>query len=254
MEMVNVFDGNNRNYMHLVPTSTLEPLFPNIDVTDSGDDEDEDTDHFLNAITSLLGKAKNAYKVLFGDSDDTDSDDTDFFDSDWFDDSDDSWNDQGSFSIGGTFNFMGGSSFFTDINGDLDKGSEDQLNTDYNNNGITIKIKSDNADNGNDIDNADVSNGGSYFYYSGMETGDDQGQGMVNNFMLADDGSDTSTNGEDDGLAEEEKHDLVVVEMTVLIVFIMICGVLYGGYRYLLDRREKQRELDYLKSNMSSPL
>ena len=56
---------------------------------------------------------------------------------------------------------------------------------------------------------------------------------------------DTNT----DSVGIEEKKDLVLIEMTVIIVLIIVCGVLYGGWRFLIDRREKQRELNYYINN-----
>mmetsp|Transcript_55980 Transcript_55980/g.89110 ORF Transcript_55980/g.89110 Transcript_55980/m.89110 type:complete len:190 (+) Transcript_55980:38-607(+) len=72
---------------------------------------------------------------------------------------------------------------------------------------------------------------------------------MVEGQVLA----DTVPDGEDT-LVYEEKHDLVVIEMTVIIVLIMICGVLFAGYRFLLSRREKRRENDYYNIDMSAQL
>ena len=53
---------------------------------------------------------------------------------------------------------------------------------------------------------------------------------------------------------KEETSDLIVIEITVIIVIIMVCGLFYAGWRYLIDRRQKQREMGYYNANLSNEL
>jgi len=49
----------------------------------------------------------------------------------------------------------------------------------------------------------------------------------------------------DEALAQEEEKDLLFTEMTAIIIFLIVCGVVYVGWRCLIDHRERKRELDY---------
>merc|ERR1712176_1418605 len=48
-----------------------------------------------------------------------------------------------------------------------------------------------------------------------------------------------------DSLSREEEKDLLFTEMTAIIIFLIVCGVVYVGWRCLIDHRERKRELDY---------
>ena len=45
---------------------------------------------------------------------------------------------------------------------------------------------------------------------------------------------------------EGEGDDLLVIQMTAIMVLIVLCGVLYVGYRCLVERKEKLRMEDYV--------
>merc|ERR1712154_220027 len=53
---------------------------------------------------------------------------------------------------------------------------------------------------------------------------------------------------------KKEETDLIVIEISVIIIIIMICGLLYAGWRFLIDRRQKERELGYYNVNLSNEL
>jgi len=59
---------------------------------------------------------------------------------------------------------------------------------------------------------------------------------------------------EEESVQEEEQTDLIVIEITVIVVIIMICGMFYAGWRYLIDRRQKQKDLGYYNGNLSNDL
>ena len=47
--------------------------------------------------------------------------------------------------------------------------------------------------------------------------------------------------------ASADENNLLLTQMTIIIVFIMISGTLYVLWRYWLERRQKNRDLDYYR-------
>eukprot|EP01083_Nonionella_stella_P305608 1066753_1 len=69
--------------------------------------------------------------------------------------------------------------------------------------------------------------------------------------VLVDDHEATNINSTHNNYDHETSQNLVLIEMTVIIIFLMVCGVVYALWRWMVDRREKKRELNYYNiSNM----
>jgi len=265
-------------YMHLVPTGTMEPMD-----TDFEDAEEDDYDNYFGMsgsidfggmITNLWNKARNAY-TDFVNILDYDSNNYNYYDDETDIDFEDDSNDSTHFGSG--LDDIFGS--FTNLWSDHDTDSEyydynggynydmDELNG--------LEINEDLEDEQDEIDDdlmiemyedtdteqleteeeveSDIDTDYEYVY----NENNDEFIVAKDNVFASEIGGDTEkilANDEDaESIASEEKHDLVIVEMTVIIVFVMVCGVMYAGYKFLLERRAKQREFDYYLG-ASSPL
>ena len=267
----------NYQYMHLVPTGTMEPMG-----TDFGDEKFEiggrvnfgTAMDFSGMLSNLWTKASNAYKQFVNILDDNDSNLTE---------SDDLEQDSTDSNIGfGLSDIFDSFANFWDTDFD-DDDVEDEDDSDYldlmkvdsvdndeeiepeeqeqenvmnpeeNQDADAVADKDKNKDEVEDEDKAQdkeiESNADSEYVYN--EKNDE--------FIVAKDnifakGTQSAAEEEAESIATEEKHDLVIVEMSIIILFIIICGVLYAGYRFLLQRREKKREMDYYNINATSPL
>ena len=283
IEMKNVLQNAEDlgyKYMHLVPTGTMEPM--DTDFEDDEDDNDENYDNYFGMsgsidfggmINNLWNKARNAY-TDFVNILDYDSNNYDYYDDETDIDFEDDTNDSTHFEWG--LDDIFGS--FTNLWSDTD--DTDTEYYDYNGrynydmdklNGLEINEESEDEQDEIDRDiemyedtdteqleideeiESDIDTDSEYVY---NENNDEfivakdnvfaSGIGGENEKVLANDEDAAS-------IASEEKHDLVIVEMTVIIVFVMVCGVMYAGYKFLLERRAKQREFDYYLG-ASSPL
>lgn len=77
------------------------------------------------------------------------------------------------------------------------------------------------------------------------------GFNIFTEFNLASNNTNNN-NGNSNTIPEyNEDYDLEIIEITVIMLLIMFCGVIYACWRFILHRQDKRREIEYM-TNMSS--
>eukprot|EP00485_Elphidium_margaritaceum_P002823 CAMPEP_0202700584 /NCGR_PEP_ID=MMETSP1385-20130828/13764_1 /ASSEMBLY_ACC=CAM_ASM_000861 /TAXON_ID=933848 /ORGANISM="Elphidium margaritaceum" /LENGTH=404 /DNA_ID=CAMNT_0049357801 /DNA_START=119 /DNA_END=1333 /DNA_ORIENTATION=- len=256
MDVMDVMQGDDDDdsgaYMHLVPLSSLEPLVTDFEADEFVSYDDVgDEGSLLSQLSGLMSTAQNSFQSFLnyfmssdGDVDysayDSDMDVDMDVDADMDADMDGTYTDWFDLSFGGLLNSV----LYDDATADF--GDDYEYEYEYGYAPEKDESSSLNTMVPNEVE--DAREGEQALPNAESEEVE---FAMNNDRLLVDESA--SDPGQNDKI-RYLNHGFLLVEMTIIIVLIMVCGVCYSGYKWLLSRRERRRENDYYNINMNVAL
>merc|ERR1712228_1119494 len=283
MEMKNIFDSDDeyQNYLHLVPHNlTLDGM----QIDDMQNEHMSFFEHAFDAIRGLIHSQSNGLFDSFSNLWQNDDEMNVFYDDD-YDEMDDV-----DAEFMSTMNMIQNEEFDEDdlgFNGLMDMASNLWTGRDVGTNNVhfafinnamnavkslmdTFNAKQDDQmnddmyyedsnglfDGFSNLWQADTNYDDEYYYaYDEMEPRADKIEVIeIDDRELVLDEDENRELNTEQSVKKEEETDLIVIEITVIICIIMVCGMFYAAWRFLIDRRQKQRELGYYNGNLSNDL